>query len=100
MAFGANPNTGAYMHAADTWYSVGGTSVGSPNWAAVLGDNAAARALSLERSALSGGYTSSNCASDMHEITSGSNGHCGVGPGWDAVISIGSPNVTNLIARP
>jgi subtilase family serine protease len=101
VAFDANPNTGVYVYCSPYWYEVGGTSVGAPNWAAIVADSAAAgRALNL-------GYlygtvygNATLYANEIHDILSGNNGSPGykAGTGWDAVTGIGTPNVSNLIS--
>jgi subtilase family serine protease len=96
---GANPcSTG--------WYTVGGTSSGSPQWAgiAALADQMAGRDLGFLNPAL---YAVANdpgrYASDFYDVTVGCNqldptipGWCS-SPGWDAVTGLGTPNVANLI---
>ena len=97
VAFDANPSTGVYVYQGGTWYSVGGTSVGSPNWAAVAAD-AVSPGKTVSLSDLYGLYSNSTTySSDFHDITSGSNGYYSAGAGWDAVTGIGSPEVSTLI---
>lgn len=105
VAFDADPYTGLYVYCNPSWYSVGGTSVGAPNWAAIVADNAAANSgFSLNLSNLYGtvygvtGTYSSYYATDIHDITSGSNGYYSAGKGWDAVTGIGTPIVSGLVA--
>ena len=74
------------------WFSVGGTSVGAPNWAGILAAGAAAGATALQGDAAiyNGGYSS-----NLRDITSGTNGTCGTactaGAGYDLVTGLGSP---------
>jgi subtilase family serine protease len=73
------------------WFSVGGTSVGAPNWAGILAAGAVgAGALQGDAAIYGGGY-----ASNLRDITSGTNGACGLdctaGPGYDLVTGLGSP---------
>ena len=97
VAFDANPSTGVYVYQGGTWYSVGGTSVGSPNWAAVAADAASSTgAAAVNLSGLYGLYKTAY-SSDFHDIITGSNGYYSAGPGWDAVTGIGSPEVSALI---
>lgn len=104
VAFDANPNTGVYVLAQGSWYAVGGTSVGSPNWAAIVADNAAGGSPSLNVAEAYGVYgaggTGSHYAADFHDITSGNNGYYSAAKGWDAVTGLGTPNVSNLILNP
>ncbi len=101
VAFDANPNTGVYAYCSPYWYEVGGTSVGAPNWAAIVADSAAtSKALNLGY-LYDTVYTSTTLyLHEIHDITSGNNGSPGysAGIGWDAVTGIGTPIVSNLIS--
>jgi subtilase family serine protease len=96
VAFDADPATGVYVEAEGTWYGVGGTSVGAPNWAAISAD--AVSPLSAE--ALYGLYgvggQGAAYAETFHDIVGGSNGGYQAGPGWDPVTGLGSPQVAHL----
>ncbi len=98
VAFDANPSTGVYVYAAGSWYAVGGTSVGSPNWAAIAADSAALSSGALNLGSLYTSYSSSTYTSEFHDITSGNNGYYSAGTGWDPVTGIGTPQVAALIA--
>ena len=97
VSFDADPNTGvsvydstAYMSQSG-WFTVGGTSVGSPNWAGILavGEKSGA-ALQSAQQIYGGGY-----GSFLRDVTSGTNGSCGTdcaaGTGYDLVTGLGSP---------
>jgi subtilase family serine protease len=101
VAFDANPNTGVYVYQ-NGWWAVGGTSVGAPNWAAIVADYAGANSLSLNLTNLYGAVygNTTNYPKDIHDITSGNNGHYSAGTGWDAVTGIGTPNVGGLLTTP
>jgi subtilase family serine protease len=101
VAFDANPNTGVYVYQ-NGWWAVGGTSVGAPNWAAIVADSAGANSLSLNLTNLYGAVygNTTNYPKDIHDITSGNNGHYSAGTGWDAVTGIGTPNVGGLLTTP
>jgi subtilase family serine protease len=98
VSFEANPSTGVSVYDSTRyqgqsgWFTLGGTSVGAPNWAGVLAAGAAAGQTALQgHSAIySGGY-----ATNLRDITSGTNGSCGTdctaGPGYDLVTGLGSP---------
>jgi subtilase family serine protease len=106
IAFDADGNTGQYTYYDGEWYIGYGTSYGGPNMAGYW-------ALVLE--ALKGKPTgnvapffyklgaSSSYASDMHDVTTGSNG-AGIGPGynatadWDYTTGWGSVNGTRALA--
>ncbi len=104
VAFDADPNTGVSIYQ-NGWYTVGGTSLSCPCWAAIVADNASVNqnssfSLTLNRlySTFYGVNGSSSLySSDFHDITSGNNGYYSAGTGWDAVTGIGTPNVSNLL---
>jgi subtilase family serine protease len=98
VSFDANPSTGVSVYDSTTyqgqsgWFTLGGTSVGAPDWAGILAAGAAAGKTALQGDAAiySGGYTT-----NLRDITSGTNGTCGTdctaGPGYDLVTGLGSP---------
>ncbi len=97
VSFDANPSTGVSIYDSTRydgqsgWFTVGGTSVGAPNWAGILAAGQAAGATALEGDAniYNGG------SANLRDITSGTNGTCGTdctaGPGYDLVTGLGSP---------
>ena len=87
-------------------FLVGGTSAGSPQWAAIaaLADQAAGHPLGFLNTAIYAiGHSSAEYASDFHDITAGNNtlGGTTIGfdasPGYDSASGWGTPNVANLI---
>jgi len=98
VSFDANPSTGVSIYDSTRyqgqsgWFTVGGTSVGAPDWAGVLAAGTAAGKTALQGHAAiySGGY-----ATNLRDITSGTNGTCGTdctaGSGYDLVTGLGSP---------
>lgn len=109
VSMDADPNTGALVYysppiAPAGFYAVGGTSLSSPMFAAViaLADQArAASSLPALNSkgllnSLYGAYNSANYLTYFHDIVAGSNGFA-AGPGYDLVTGIGSPKVPALI---
>ncbi|MDG6988715.1 MAG: hypothetical protein JRN21_05240 [Nitrososphaerota archaeon] len=80
-------------------YIVGGTSVGSPSWAASMAliDQAAAHPLGYINPTL---YSILNnpaeYAKAFHDVTVGNNNPYQAGTGWDPLTGIGSPNVGEL----
>lgn len=98
VSFEADPNTGVsvFDSTADNgqsgWLTIGGTSVGAPNWAGILAAAAAAGSTALQglSKIYSGGFSS-----NLRDITSGTNGTCGTdctaGTGYDLVTGLGSP---------
>ncbi len=98
VSFDANPSTGVSIYDSTSyqgqsgWFTVGGTSVGAPDWAGILAAGQAAGKTALQGdSAIYGGGYSTN----LRDITSGTNGTCGTdctaGPGYDLVTGLGSP---------
>jgi subtilase family serine protease len=98
VSFVGNPSTGVSIYDSTAydgqsgWWTVGGTSVGAPNWAGILAAGAAAGKTALQSDAAiySGGYTT-----NLRDIKSGTNGSCGTdctaGTGYDLVTGLGSP---------
>ncbi len=94
VSFEANPNTGVSVYDSTTysdngqsgWFTIGGTSVGAPNWAGIFAAGASnATALQSAQAIYGGGY-----ASYLKDITGGSNGYS-AGTGYDLVTGLGSP---------
>jgi subtilase family serine protease len=85
----ADPNNGGLNIYIGGWEQVGGTSEATPLIAAVY-------ALSGQTRGYPARYPYKR-ASDLYDITSGSNGDCGpplcdAGPGWDGPTGMGTPN--------
>jgi subtilase family serine protease len=85
----------------------GGTSAGTPQWAAIaaLADQAAGHRLGLLNPALYAIAAGSHYHSAFHDITTGNNSWdvslftgYPAGPGWDAASGLGSPNAARLIS--
>jgi len=97
VSFVGNPSTGVSIYDSTAyegqsgWWTVGGTSVGAPNWAGILAAGAAAGSTALQGNSriYSGG------SANLRDITSGTNGTCGTdctaGTGYDLVTGLGSP---------
>lgn len=98
ISFDANPSTGVSVYDSTNyqgqsgWFTLGGTSVGAPDWAGILAAGRAAGQTALEGDAAiySGGRTT-----NLRDITAGTNGSCGTacaaGSGYDLVTGLGSP---------
>ena len=98
VSFDGNPGTGVSVYDSTTyqgqsgWFTLGGTSVGAPNWAGILAAGAAAGKTALQGASAiySGGYTA-----NLRDVTSGTNGTCGTdctaGTGYDLITGLGSP---------
>ena len=108
VAYDADPYTGFAVYDSyayqgmSGWLQFGGTSAGSPQWAALIAITNQGRVLG-GRATLDGGTQTLPAiyglpGSDFHDITSGSNGGYSAGAGYDEVTGRGSP-IANLIAR-
>jgi hypothetical protein len=84
VSYNGNPSTGVAVYNG-TWWKVGGTSAGAPQWAAI-------HALGL--SATNGNLyqrAKSAYSAYFRDITAGSNGAYSAGTGYDFVTGLGSP---------
>ena len=111
QAYDGDPSTGVPSYNSNAcgacltgWTQWGGTSIGTPQWAALF-----AIANSLRVKAGKTTLTQPQFVlypageAGYHDITSGSNGACGsqcqAGPGYDFVTGLGSPIGRALIAK-
>jgi hypothetical protein len=117
VSFDADPATGVatFIYTAvgplsfASWAEAGGTSVGSPAWAAILASaaqlRAAARKPPLTIAGLHAAVYAASGARPVADITAGVNGLCPVacqaGPGYDLVTGEGSPRrgIDSYLAR-
>lgn len=114
VSFNADPYTGEYLAvmtpggAGVNWYSAGGTSLATPQWAGIVAIANAVRvqnaqgALGLVQPLFYGkiSMNPSLYASAFNDITAGSDGTCGscsAHVGYDRPSGLGSPNVANLL---
>jgi subtilase family serine protease len=88
------------------FYTIGGTSEGSPQWAGIIADadQLAGRPLGFLNDALYQIGNSSDASESFHDITVGNNGYNGVPgynatPGWDAASGWGTPKAANLVSE-
>jgi subtilase family serine protease len=98
VSFDANASSGVSVYDSSPfqgqtgWFSLGGTSVGAPNWAGILaaGRSASLSALQGDEAIFASGYQT-----NLRDITVGTNGNCGTdctaGPGYDLLTGLGSP---------
>jgi subtilase family serine protease len=111
VAYDGNPSTGVPSYNSNVcaacsvgWGQWGGTSIGTPQWAALF---AIANSLRVKngKTALTQPQIVLYSVSEAnyHDITSGSNGTCGsrckAGPGYDFVTGLGSPIAGALITK-
>jgi subtilase family serine protease len=87
------------------FYLFGGTSAGSPQWAAILAiaDQQAGNNLGfINRALYHIGQAQIHYSASLFDVTSGNNSFLGVqgfnaGPGWDATTGLGSPRTDQLV---
>ena len=101
VAYNANPDSGYPVYSSvpyygsTGWYQVGGTSAGTPQWAAI----ASASANSVSANKLYTDAKTSNQAY-LRDITSGTNGVCGfyctAASGFDYTTGLGTPLTTRF----
>jgi hypothetical protein len=115
VAYDADPNTGFAVYNSfpdgdgqPGWFQIGGTSAGSPQWAALIAIAAQGRALAGQ-GPLNGSAEALEKLADyelpvanFRDITGGTNGYS-AGPGYDLVTGLGSPlaeRVVRNLTRP
>jgi subtilase family serine protease len=117
VAFDADPLTGVpivfSLQGATLLVPVGGTSVGSPAWAAIvaLANQRAGRRLGFLNDTVYSIIASGSYTDGFNDITTGNNTVTGFGPhgpititgynagkGWDAVTGAGTPKVSSLVS--
>ncbi|MGZ4143186.1 MAG: S53 family peptidase, partial [Actinomycetota bacterium] len=102
------PPDGDGSNVGDTgWYDIGGTSIGTPQWAGLvaLADQMAGHRLGLINPTLySIASNPSQYAADYFDVTTGNNGLFApdvpgypATTGWDPVTGLGTPNAANLL---
>ncbi len=109
VAYNASPYSGMYVYQNGAWFGVGGTSAGSPQWAALVAVVNAARGLSgkaafagtgFQQALYGTGAASANYRANFVDVSSGSNGTCAsckATTGYDLVTGLGTPNVLSLL---
>jgi len=92
VAYVGDPNTGVLVVRGGLEYQVGGTSAGSPQWAALI---------DLASQANGQTYGSINSKlyklSSYHDITLGSDNFFTAGPGWDYATGLGTPDANAIV---
>jgi subtilase family serine protease len=107
VAFDADPNTGVPVYDSlgfnngAGWFRAGGTSFGAPAWAAILALARQSRTTPLPKDALFAAAAKAVYSTNYRDITSGTNGTCGVvctaSTGYDFVTGLGSPIGNKLV---
>jgi subtilase family serine protease len=107
VSYVADSSTGVAVYQGNKWYVVGGTSMGAPQWAALVALSNSSRTAGTLRAADSAIYSAAGIADTINpscffDITSGSNG---TDPddlaiaGYDLVTGVGSPNAGTLVPK-
>ncbi len=94
LVYGLSPYTGEM-----SFYGIGGTSVGTPDWAGVqaLLDQYAGRSLGFMNPTLYSILSSpAEYAKAFHDITFGNQDPLSAAPGWDPTTGMGTPNIGEL----
>lgn len=112
VSYNGNPGTGYAVYdsvkigTASGWFQVGGTSAGSPQWAALVAIANSMR-VSVRRARLSSTNTTiyslakTGMSTNFRPVTQGTNGSCGVicaaSSGYDYVTGLGTPMASALV---
>jgi subtilase family serine protease len=112
VAYNADGNTGPLIYLSAVgipagWYTIGGTSCGSPQWAGLIAiaDQINSGSLGYINPALYAiGANAARYANDFYDVTVGNNGSdaptvpgYNASTGWDPVTGLGTPNAANLL---
>ena len=114
VSFNANPTTGQYVaftapgKTSASWYSYGGTSISTPQWAGLVAVANAQRALAgkavlggnVQTALYSIAGNATKYAQAFLDVSSGSNGSCtacSAKTGYDIPTGLGSPNAAALL---
>ncbi len=93
VSYDGDPNTGFLIVKGNFEYEVGGTSAGSPQWAAL-----AALASQAARTRFGSLSPQLYKLTSYHDITTGSNGFFAATTGWDYPTGLGSPNANSTVS--
>lgn len=110
VAYNASPYSGFYVYQSGKGYmSVGGTSAGTPQWAALVGIINGVRALSgkaafsgtsFQESVYRTAASAANYKANLLDVSTGANGTCATcvaSTSYDLVTGLGTPNVVSLV---
>jgi subtilase family serine protease len=106
VSYNAAVYHGVLLRLFGSWYLSGGTSAGSPQWAAItaIADQNAGYDLGFINKALYHiGQAQSHYSASFFDVVSGNNSYAGVtgfnaGPGWDPATGLGSPSADQLVS--
>ncbi len=93
VSYDGDPNTGVLVVQGGKTFQVGGTSAGSPQWAALA-------ALASQANSAKYGSISSQLykLSSYHDITTGSDGFFSATIGWDYPTGLGTPDASAVVS--
>jgi len=112
VGYNANPATGFAVYDSlgisgySGWFQVGGTSAGTPQWAALVAIvnslRVAARKATLTNADVAlYSVAKTSLSTDLHSVVQGTNGNCGLlctaEAGYDYVTGLGTPQAASLI---
>ena len=92
VSYVGDPNTGVLVVQGGLEYQVGGTSAGSPQWAALID-------LASQANARTYGSINSKLykLSSYHDVKSGSDNFFSASPGWDYPTGTGTPDASGIV---
>ena len=110
VAYDADPNSGVAIYDSvryegqSGWYQIGGTSMGAPQWSALIaladegrGSNGNLDGYTQTLPAIYAMTTSTTYgADDLYDVTTGKNSQGSAGPGFDLVTGMGTPVAQNV----
>jgi kumamolisin len=96
VSYDADPNTGVLVVQNGSHFAVGGTSAGSPQWAALT--TLASQAANRRFGSIAGKLYALTGTSSFHDITTGSDGYFSATTGWDYPTGLGSPDANVLVS--
>lgn len=97
VSYNADPNTGVLVVENGLQWQVGGTSAGSPQWAALIA--LLSQATRNRYGPLATKLYALKATTSYHDITTGSDGFFSAGTGWDYPTGIGSPDANLLVGN-
>jgi subtilase family serine protease len=113
VSYNGNPGTGYAVYDSvgingySGWFQIGGTSAGTPQWAALIAISNSMRAAAHKSNLSSTNTTLYSLAkaalnSEFHPVTTGTNGTCGTmctaSAGYDYITGLGTPIASALIS--
>lgn len=105
VSYNGDPNTGVPVYSSTAysgstgWFTVGGTSAGAPQWAALVALVNSSRSASLSNTDTPLYQLGAPATHSLYyrDVTSGNNGGYTAGTGYDEVTGLGSPLSNNLV---